>query len=514
MKRIFYFMFAAIVAASTITTTTSAQASTAKVAPYYKNPKSAYALKMRSTLSALSKGDFNRAWTEYMALGKLIDKSGNRQSCVDALYPLYDLAQAMFEARPAGSETTVALKRDPWQAMTTVRNVYVTGVGIDKANVFLADEEIGLSVDMIRRMVIKQLMTDTKRMGTVEAYSKLIEVLDPSDAGYNEARNQLAALEFDNTCTTAAGCREFLRNYPESPLVGKAKQRAMKFDYDDACKANTSAGWKKFIADYQYVPGAEDRVSQARASLKRVDDARLLSRTVTLAELDAYVASNRRDMDNKIFTVYDNLINLPTHSYRFLSLKLGFGGATGRVEETVVDASGSRFVNRYVFNKQGLLEQVYDGRTKATTRYTYGYDAVKGFYPLSKSVGKKTFKYECTYNTSNGHITKVRCGDGTSMSCSYDATGRLTGRVEIDGKGRRHVSSYRSGKIRSETTGDVSLKFVKYDGAFPTQIVSQNRGKTYVWTYEYTLNGNGLWTRASARLDGKPRLTITRAYSE
>lgn len=227
MKRFFYFMFAAIVAASTITTTTSAQASTAKVAPYYKNPKSAYALKMRSTLSALSKGDFNRAWTEYMALGKLIDKSGNRQSCVDALYPLYDLAQAMFEARPAGSEATVALKRDPWQAMTTVRNVYVTGVGIDKANVFLADEEIGLSVDMIRRMVIKQLMTDTKRMGTVEAYSKLIEVLDPSDAGYNEARNQLAALEFDNTCTTAAGCREFLRNYPESPLVGKAKQRAM-----------------------------------------------------------------------------------------------------------------------------------------------------------------------------------------------------------------------------------------------------------------------------------------------
>lgn len=512
MKRLLNFMLAAIAVAATIAATD--QASATKVAPYYKNPKSAYALKMRSTFSALSKSDFNQAWAEYVSLGKLIDKSGDRQACLEALYPLYDLAQAMFEARPAGASTAVTLKRDPWQAMTTVRNVYVTGMGIDKANVFLANEEIGLSVDLIRRMVIKQLIIDTKRTGTAEAYSKLIEVLDPSDAGYSEARNHLAALEFDNTCTTAAGCREFLRNYPESPLVDQAKQRAMKLDYDDACKTNTSTGWKKFIADYQYVPGAEDRVSQARASLKKVDDAKLLSRTVTLAELDAYVASNRRDLDNKIFTVYDNLINLPTHSYRFLSLKLGFGGATGKVEETVADASGTRFVNRYVFNRQGLLEQVYDGRTKVTTRYTYGYDAVKGFYPLTKSVGKKTFKYECTYNTSNGHITKVRCGDGTSMSCSYDASGRLTGRVEIDTKGRRHVASYRSGKIRSETTGDVSLKFVKYDGAFPTQIVSQNKGKTYVWTYEYTINGKGLWTRASARLDGRSRLNITRVYSE
>lgn len=288
----------------------------------------------------------------------------------------------------------------------------------------------------------------------------------------------------------------------------------MHYDFDEAKQAGTAERWHKFIADYEYVPEAKPYLDTARDNLKRLEDSQLVSKSVTLAQLDAYVSSNRRDLGNSVFTVYDNLINLPTHSYRFMSLKLGFGGVTGRVEETVTDLGGSKFVNRYTFNKQGLLEEMVDGRTKATTRYTYGYDAARGFFPLTKVTGGKTYRYTCSYDAANGHLTRVRCTDGSSMSYSYDAGGRLTGRVEVTAAGKRHVATYRSGKIRTEQTGDVTLKFEKYDGAYPTQILSQNKGKNYTWTYVYSLDSAGRWTRADARLDGKPRLTITRAYSE
>ena len=77
---------------------------------------------------------------------------------------------------------------------------------------------------------------------------------------------------------------------------------------------------------------------------------------VTLESLAAYM-DTVRPADPRLKVFYANLVNNPTHSYRIEHLDVGFNGCTGRVDEQVVMANGTKRDNVFIFNDQGLLTQ-------------------------------------------------------------------------------------------------------------------------------------------------------------
>lgn len=465
---------------------------------------------MHEIFKHISAGNYEKAAQLQQELDKDIAKSRNRAACKEALYPLYDLAKALVKGRPATASAPV--ERDVWQAFNDVRDIYVRDTGIEQANVFLAHEDIMLSVDLIHSMIEKQLIAYTQAQNTAEAYERLVSVLAPSNPAYRDAQRQLARLEFNRLCTSAAGCRNYMRLFPESPLIDQAKERTQKFDFQEAQRQNTLAGWQKFIEDYRLVKNANDYVNRAKAELRQLEEAQLANANATLKALDDYASSHKRDLDNRVFRLYDNLINLPTHSYRYLSIKLGFNGVTGRVEEVVKEATGKAFTNYFVFNDQGLLTEEYNGRYQQLTRYTYGFDKTKGFYPLTKTVGQDTYRYTCSYHSTTGRIAKITCDDGTTIKYRFDERGHIASHTETNAQGKTRQATYKSGKIRTEQTGSVLLLFNKYDSSRVTEIDSKNGQTVNKWTYDYLLDSQHRWTTARAKLNGTLRVTITRHY--
>lgn len=500
------FILAAAAVAFTPAISTQAAAATQIVA-FQKDAKAAHVKQMHRVFALLGSGNYAGAWQEQLNLEKMM--AADHQAYERALYPLYDLSNAMFMACP--SRQGVSMQQDPLQAIQLVRNVYVRGVGIEDANKFLGADDIELSIDIIKNMVEKQLIEDVKATHTADAYRELLTVLDNNHPAYKYAAEQVAILEFDESCKTVAGCHAYLRNYPNSPLIEKAKAQLLKLEFTHAKEVNDEKTWNKFISDYQFVSEASTQVGEARKALTHLQETRLCNKATTLAELDDYASSHRRDVANRVFVAYDNLVNLPTHSYRFMSLKLNFNGFVGSVDETITETSGTVTLNRYKFNAQGLLTEAYNGHTRVLTQYTYAYDAKHGYYLVGKKEKGKSYAYKCTYG-ANGRLSRITCSDGQVINFTYDADGRITERNETIAGGKNRKSTYKSGKIRTEKTGGTLLKFLRYDGSRATQITSE-KGKTkYVWNYTYTTNESGQWTRVAATLDGKPRLTITRTY--
>lgn len=487
---------------------TQAVAAPDGVPSFYTNTKAAHTKQMHRVFTFLGKGDYASAWKEQLALEKLM--AADHKAYERALYPLYDLSNAMFMA--CQPQQGVNIQRNPLAAVQLVRNIYVRGTGIEQANAFLGASDIGLSTDIIKSLVEKSLIEDVKATGTADAYRELLAVLDTSNPEYSYAAKQVAILEFEESCSTVAGCHSYLRNYPNSPLIDKAKEKLLKLEFEHAKEVNNESTWNKFITDYQFVTSASAQVAEAKKALVHLQENRLCSKNTTLADLDAYASTHRRDVANGVFVAYDNLVNLPTHSYRFMSLKLNFNGYVGSVEETITENTGTVTINRYKFNAQGLLTEAYNGHNRTLTQYTYAYDARHGYRLASKKEKGKSYTYKCTYNAS-GRLARITCTDGQVINYTYDTDGRITERDETTADGKNRTSTYKSGKIRTEKTGGTLLRFLRYDGSRATQITSEKGNAKYVWDYTYTTpSGSAHWTRAAATLNGKPRMTITRAY--
>lgn len=452
---------------------------------------------------ALVKNEFDQAWNQRQ---KVTSASAEEQL-------LLDLSDALQLSRPEGVGNKVRLDRDPWQAMTLVRNIYVRGEGIEAANEFLAGDGIELSTDVIEKIVEKRLIEATFANGGEVEYRRLLSVLDESHPAYSQVRAKLAEIDFTNRCTSAQGCRNYMRDYPESPLVEKAKALTLQYDYEDAEKEGTVQSWSKFINSYSTRPEAQALVAQAQRNLIAVQNAQLVNRNVTLQELDSYAATMKREISNAVFMVYDNLINLPMHSYRFMSLKLNFGGATGRVVEEVKQVKGKSFTNYFVFNSQGLLTEQYDGYLDKKTVYTYDFDSQHGFYPVTKTVGGKTYNYNCSYDRETKRLSTLKCSDGTLVLYTFDERGRIMERKQTDADGKTLTSTYKSGKVRTEVGPKQTMRFLKYDDNRATEIDIEKGKTTDKWTYVYTLGENGVWVKAVASLNGKEQFTITRDIS-
>lgn len=482
-------------------------AAAAQVAHFSKDKRASHTKQMQRVFALLGKGNYTAAWAEQQKLETMM--RANRSQYEDALYPLYDLSMAMFLCCPTPQNP--GINTDPWKAEQLVRNIFVRNIGITEANAFLSHPDILLSTDLIKSIVEKALVKHVKEAHSLNQYHQLLSVLNESNPAYQEAYRQVEIMEFEANCGTIEDCRFYLTNYPNSPLIEQAKQKLLHLEFARAQKTNDELTWKKFISDYQFVGMAAKQVEDAKAALKRLHEQQLCNANVNLADLDAYASQQKRAVDNPVFVIYDNLINLPTHSYRFMSLKLNFNGAVGKVEEMVKESTGTTTINRYTFNAQGLLTEAYNGYSRTLTQYTYAFSNTHGFYPVKKTEKGKTYTYKCYYNAF-GRLSRLTCSDGDDFHFSYDADGRIVERNEKLANGKTRVSTFKSGKIRTEKTDNTLLKFLRYDGSRATMITSEKGGKKYEWTYTYTTSDNGAWKRVDAALNGKHRMTITRDY--
>ncbi len=245
----------------------------------------------------------------------------------------------------------------------------------------------------------------------------------------------------------------------------------------------------------------------------------LCSEQVSLEDLAAYI-DTMRPADPHVKLFYCNLINNPTHSYRIEHLDVGFNGCTGRVDEQVVMADGSKRDNVFIFNEQGLLvKSVIQGAKGAKTEvnYTYSYDDVLG-YTIKQSKSKKlTINYAPIYG-DHGRRDVLKGDNGSRQDFTYNDQGHLTKRVVTPAKGNKRTLLYQGGYVvREETGGKVYRYHYDFDTATGKKFliaIDELKGNDVVHkrTFDYDIDTHGRYTRVAIALDGKPQMTITRSY--
>ena len=246
----------------------------------------------------------------------------------------------------------------------------------------------------------------------------------------------------------------------------------------------------------------------------------LCSEQVSLEDLAAYI-DTMRPADPHVKLFYCNLINNPTHSYRIEHLDVGFNGCTGRVDEQVVMADGSKRDNVFIFNDQGLLvKSVIQGSkgTKTEVNYTYTYDEVMG-YTLKQSKSKnRTVNYAPIYG-EHGRREVLKGDNGNRQDFTYNEAGQLSKRVVTPAKGAKRTLLYQGGYVVREETGGKVLRYhYDFDTATGKKFlisIEELKGNeaVHVRTFDYDIDTHGRYTRVAIALDGKPQMTITRSYS-
>ena len=250
-------------------------------------------------------------------------------------------------------------------------------------------------------------------------------------------------------------------------------------------------------------------------------DRSLTSKQVSLEELAAYI-DTMRTPDTAVKLFYTNLVNNPTHSYRIEHLDLGFNGCTGRVDEQVVMADGTRRDNVFLFNKLGLLTQssIQGGKgTKTVVDYTYSYDEVLGFTLKQSKSKSRTITYAPIYG-EHGRRESIKGSNGTRQDYTFNEKGQLTKRVITSTKGDKRILLYQGGYVVREEAGG---KAFRYHDDFDTATgkkflisIEELKGNDVVHErkFDYDIDTHGRYTRVSVSFDGKHQMTVTRSYSE
>ena len=250
-------------------------------------------------------------------------------------------------------------------------------------------------------------------------------------------------------------------------------------------------------------------------------DGLLTNKQVSLEELAAYI-DTMRNPEAAVKLFYTNLVNNPPHSYRIEHLDLGFNGCTGRVDEKVVMADGTRRDNVFLFNEQGLLTQsTIQGSkgTKTVVDYTYSYDEVLG-YTLKQSKSKnRTINYAPIYG-EHGRRESIKGSNGTRQDYTFNEKGQLTKRIITSAKGDKRILLYQGGYVVREETGGKAFRYhYDFDTATGKKFlisIEELKGNDVVHErkYDYDIDTHGRYTRVSVSLDGKHQMTVTRSYSE
>ena len=296
-------------------------------------------------------------------------------------------------------------------------------------------------------------------------------------------------------------------------------QRAAEREaYAEAKRMNTVDGWEIFINNYP----ESFFIEQARKYRDAAIVNNYCNRNTSLERLVTYI-DEEQAQEPRIRIFYANLVNNPTHSYRFEHMDVGFNGCAGRVNEHITFADGSKpRDNVYVFNEQGLLieSQVTGSRGNVvTTTYTYNYDNLHGYtLHTSSRKGGATVDYEPFFNADDK--LEILTSDDTHKKkwvYTYNEKGALQKLVITDGD-RRRVLVYNDGYIiREETQGRVFRYYYDYDSAtFKKYLIAiseiEDDGPGHERKFSYKIDTHGRLTKVIITYDGQPEMTITRSY--
>lgn len=246
----------------------------------------------------------------------------------------------------------------------------------------------------------------------------------------------------------------------------------------------------------------------------------ICSEQVALENLAAYI-DTMRTADPHVKLFYTNLVNNPTHSYRIEHHDVGFNGCTGRVDEKVVLADGTKRDNVFIFNEQGLLTQsVIQGSkgNKTTVNYTYSYDDVLGFALKQSKSKNQTIDYAPIYG-EHGYRVTIKGSNGSRQDYTFDEQGHLTKRVITPAKGAKRTLLYQGGYVVREETGGKAFRYhYDFDTATGKKFliaIKELKGTDVVHerTFDYDIDTHGRYTRVRVALDGKHQMTITRSYT-
>ena len=244
----------------------------------------------------------------------------------------------------------------------------------------------------------------------------------------------------------------------------------------------------------------------------------LCSEGVSLEALTNYMdTTHNADVGIKMF--YRNLVNNPTHSYRIEHLDLGFNGCTGRVDEQVVMANGTKRDNVFIFNNQGLLTRsvIQGSKGKTEVNYTYSYDEVLGFSIKQSKSKNRTTDYFPIYG-EHGRRECIKASNGQRQDYTYNEQGHLAKLVITPAKGDKRTLLYQDGYVvREETGGKAYRYFYDFDTATGKKFliaIKELKGTDVVHerTFDYDIDTHGRYTRVRVALDGKHQMTITRSY--
>ena len=244
------------------------------------------------------------------------------------------------------------------------------------------------------------------------------------------------------------------------------------------------------------------------------------SEDVTLEMLTAYMDTvHTRDARVNVF--YANLVNNPTHSYRIEHLDLGFNGCTGRVDEQVTMADGSKRDNVFIFNDKGLLVQssIQGGKgNKTVIDYTYSFSPVHGFSLKQSKSKNTTIKYAPLFGEDGRRVT-IKGDNGSRQDYTYNEKGQLTKLVITPAKGDKRTLIYQDGYVIREERGTQVFRYhYDFDTATGKKFliaIKELKGTDVVHerTFDYDIDTHGRYTRVAIALDGKPQMTITRSYT-
>ena len=287
--------------------------------------------------------------------------------------------------------------------------------------------------------------------------------------------------------------------------------------YNSANEKGTVEAWQSFLGSYPDGRFAE----QARKLRDAAIVKRYCNENVSLGDLAAYIDTTRA-FEPRIKLFYSNLVNNPTHSYRIEHFDVGFNGCTGRVNETVAMADGSKRNNVFIFNKQGLLSQsTIQGNkgVKTVVNYTYSYDNLHGYSIKQSSSKNRTINYAPMFDANDRRVT-IKGDNGSRQEYTYNENGQLTKLVITQTKGEKRTLLYKDGYIIREEVGNKAFRY-HYDLDTATGkkfliAIKELNGQDVVHTrsFDYDIDTHGRYTRVAVALDGKPQMTITRTYGD
>ncbi len=245
------------------------------------------------------------------------------------------------------------------------------------------------------------------------------------------------------------------------------------------------------------------------------------SENVTLETLANYMdTTGNRHPRLQVF--YSNLVNNPTHSYRIEHFDVGFNGCTGRVDENVVMANGSKRDNVFIFNDKGLLTQsTIQGSkgNKTVVSYTYSYNSVHGFTLKQSKSKSKAINYAPMFD-ENGYRVTIKGDNGSRQDYTFNEHGHIAKLVINQPGSDKRTLVYQDGYVIREERGSRVLRYhYDFDTATGKKFliaIKELKGADVIHerTFKYSIDTHGRYTRVEIALDGKHEMTINRTYTK